>query len=157
MLFGGGLEQRGDVLPYRRVRLVRHVRVRSVEALDQLLHAFAAGEVAHLRLRACRLRPEMDDRLAHGHALPVGPVDFLIAPLRLRPAIDVLRRFGDDFLRDIHDALIVGVGLIGLEHGELGIPAPSQAFVAEVAVDLVDAIESAHHQPLQIKFGAMRR
>ena len=49
--------------------------------------------------------------------------------------------------------MIVGVGLVGLEHGELGIPAPSQAFVAEVAVDLVDAVEAADDQALQIKLG----
>ena len=36
------------------------------------------------------------------------------------------------------------------QHGELGIVLRRQAFVAEVAVDLVDPLQPAHQQPLQV-------
>jgi phage terminase large subunit-like protein len=47
--------------------------------------------------------------------------------------------------------VIVGVGLVELQHGELGIVLRADALVAEVAVDLVDAVKAADDQPLQIK------
>ena len=96
----------------------------------------------------------MNNRFAHGETLPVGPVDFLIAPLCFRRAVYVFCGLGDDFLCEVHHALVVGIRLIELEHGELGIPAPAQTLIAEVAVDFVDAIESAHDQSFQIKFGS---
>ena len=46
---------------------------------------------------------------------------------------------------------IVGVRLIKLQHRELGIVLRRDALIAEVAIDLVDAIESADHQPLEIQ------
>ena len=39
-----------------------------------------------------------------------------------------------------HEVVVVGVGLVELEHGELGVVAGADALVAEVAVDLVDAV-----------------
>ena len=47
--------------------------------------------------------------------------------------------------------LVIGVGLVELEHRELGIVVRGEALVAEVAIDLVDALEAAHHQPLQVQ------
>jgi len=47
--------------------------------------------------------------------------------------------------------VIICIGLIELEHGELGVVLGADALVAEVAVDLVDAVEAADYQPLQIK------
>ena len=46
---------------------------------------------------------------------------------------------------------IVRVRLVKLQHRELGIVVRGEPFVAEVAVDLVDALQPAHHQPLQIQ------
>ena len=46
---------------------------------------------------------------------------------------------------------VVGVGLVELEHGELGIVPGGQALVAEVAVDLEHPLEAAHHQALQVQ------
>src|SRR6516165_4830958 len=45
----------------------------------------------------------------------------------------------------------VGVGLVKLQHSELGIVLGGNAFVAEVAIDLVDAVEAPHNQPLQVE------
>ena len=50
-----------------------------------------------------------------------------------------------------HDVAVVGVRLIQLEHRELGVVPGRHALVAEVAVDLVDALEAADHQPLQVQ------
>ena len=52
---------------------------------------------------------------------------------------------------EIHQVIKVGVGLIELQHGELRIMSRGQTFIAEVAVDLVDALKATHYQTLQIK------
>ena len=60
----------------------------------------------------------------------------------------------DHLLRAPHDVVVVGVGFVELELREFGIVLEADALVAEVAADLVDAVESAHDQPLQIQFKA---
>ena len=50
-------------------------------------------------------------------------------------------------------SVVVGVGHVELEHGELGIVLGRDAFVAEVAVDLVDAVHAADHQALEVELG----
>ena len=50
-----------------------------------------------------------------------------------------------------HQVLIVAVGLIELEHRELGIVPRRDPLVPEIAVDLVHALEPADDQPLQIE------
>ena len=77
MFFGRRFEQGRNIFPRGRVRIVGSVRVPGIEAIDELLHALAACEVAHLRRGARLLRPEFDDGFAHGHALPVRPVELL--------------------------------------------------------------------------------
>ncbi len=54
-------------------------------------------------------------------------------------------------LGEIHHVVVVGVGLIKLEHRKLGIVLGRDALVAEVAVDFVDAVEPAHNQAFEIK------
>jgi hypothetical protein len=49
--------------------------------------------------------------------------------------------------------VVVRVGLVELEHGELGVVLGADAFVAEVAVDLVDAVEAADDQALEVELG----
>ena len=62
-----------------------------------------------------------------------------------------MRRLRQQFGREIHQAAIIGVGLVELQHRELGIVMRGEALVAEVAIDLVDALQPAHHQPLQVQ------
>ncbi len=93
----------------------------------------------------------MNDGLPHGHALPVRPVDFLFPPFRPGASGYVFRRLLDQCLRQVHHSAVVGIGLVELQHGEFRIPAPTQTLVAKVTVDLVDAIQPAHGQPLQIQ------
>ena len=75
----------------------------------------------------------------------------MVAPFCLRPASHVFRRLDDQLLRQIHHAAVVGVSLVELEHGELWIVPCRNALVAEIAIDLVHAIEPAHDQALEIK------
>ncbi len=49
--------------------------------------------------------------------------------------------------------MVVGVGLVELEHGELGVVLGADAFVAEVAVDLVDAVEASDDEALEVELG----
>jgi hypothetical protein len=52
-----------------------------------------------------------------------------------------------------HEVLVVDVGLVELEHREFGIVLRRDPLVPEVAVDLVDAFEPTHRQPLEIQLG----
>ena len=61
------------------------------------------------------------------------------------------RRLLQQFRGEIHQAVVIRVGLVELQHGELGIVVRGNAFVAEVAIDFVDALQPAHDQPLQIQ------
>ena len=60
-------------------------------------------------------------------------------------------QFAQHLLGEGHQFAVIGVGLIELEHGELGVVLGADAFVAEIAVDLEDPLKTAHHQPLQIQ------
>ena len=52
-----------------------------------------------------------------------------------------------------HQVLVRRVGLVELEHRELGVVPGRDPLVAEVAVDLVDALDAADDQPLQVELG----
>ncbi len=66
-------------------------------------------------------------------------------------AVDVFRDEDDEFFAELHQVVVVRVGLVELEHGELGVVFRADALVAKVAVDLVDAVEAADDQPLQVE------
>src|SRR5690606_18108712 len=55
-------------------------------------------------------------------------------------------RLADELLRQRHDVAVIRVGLIQLEHRELGVVPRRQPFVAKRAADLVDALEAADEQ-----------
>src|SRR6185312_15688289 len=57
----------------------------------------------------------------------------------------------DELFGEVHQVVVVSVGLVELEHGELGVVPGADAYVAEVAVDLVDAVEAADDEALQVK------
>ena len=58
---------------------------------------------------------------------------------------------GYKFLGQAHQVVVVCVGLVELQHRELGVVLGADAFIAEVAVDLVHAVEPTDYQPLQVK------
>ena len=68
-------------------------------------------------------------------------------------AVHVLRDLGQHALGEVHHVHVVGVGHVELEHGELGIVLRRDAFVAEVAVDLVHAVHAADYQALEVELG----
>ena len=59
----------------------------------------------------------------------------------------------DQPLGALGDDLPVRVGLVPLEHRELGVVLRAQALVAEVLADLVDALEAADDQALEVELG----
>ena len=62
-------------------------------------------------------------------------------------------RRGDEFLEPARGVLVVGVGLVPLEHRELGVVLRRDALVAEVLAELVDAVDPADDAALQIELG----
>ncbi len=58
---------------------------------------------------------------------------------------------GDEPLHPVHRVLVVGVGLVPLEHRELGVVLERDALVAEVLPDLVHALEAADDQALEVE------
>ena len=82
-----------------------------------------------------------------------GCVQVVLAALIADPARGE-QRIGQPMqqpLDQLHELVVVGVGPVQLEHRELGVVLGRQPFVAEIAVDLVDALEAADDQPLQIE------
>ncbi len=63
----------------------------------------------------------------------------------------VLHDAAHESLDQAHHVAVVGVGLVGLEHGELRVVGPVHALVPEVVADLVDPLEPAHQQPLEVE------
>ena len=103
-------------------------------------------------------RVVLQDGVDHGEALErLTEIDgqalfALFGVTDLGVAQDVLRQGAQHLFGEIHQIDVIGVGHIELEHGELGVMANGDAFVAEVAVDLVDTLETTDHQTLQIEF-----
>ena len=57
----------------------------------------------------------------------------------------------DEGLDGLHHGVVVAVGLVGLEHGELGVVAAGEALVAEVASDLEDLVDAADEEALEVE------
>src|ERR1700719_5095830 len=58
----------------------------------------------------------------------------------------------NEFFDEVRDLLEIGVGPVGLEHGEFRIVFSRNAFVPEIAIELENFVEPAHEQALEIKF-----
>ena len=57
-----------------------------------------------------------------------------------------------ELLGEVHQRVVGGVRHVELEHRELGVVPGADAFVAVAAPDLVDPLEAAHEQALQVEF-----
>ncbi len=157
----GGLHERGlderveDLLPQRD---------RAVLATQDGLGLPIGREPA----AACRGRPERArvglgrDRAAEGLAESLeegqppprrGQTDGLALICELVPPHQGLAQVDEELLGELHEVLVVGVGLVELQHRELGVVLGRHPLVAEVAVDLVHALEPAHHEALEIELG----
>jgi hypothetical protein len=60
---------------------------------------------------------------------------------------------GHQILHQDHEVAIVGVGLVELEHGELGVVTRREALVAKDASDLEHLLEAADDETLQVELG----
>ena len=62
-----------------------------------------------------------------------------------------MRGARDELLDPLHGVAVVGVRLVPLEHRELGVVLERDALVAEVLADLVDPLEPADDQALEVE------
>src|SRR6516162_6059587 len=75
----------------------------------------------------------------------------MLSEIKLERPQHCLGHVSHQALSELDHVAEVGVGLVKLQHGELGIVLSGNTFVAEVTIDLVDAVESTHNQALQVK------
>ena len=101
--------------------------------------------------RASLSGPVAADGFAHGKSLPATEVYFVFAVADGGRPADLFHQALEQLLGQIHQVAVVAIGLIKLQHGELRVVSGGDPLIAEVAVDLIDAIEASHHQPLQIE------
>ena len=99
------------------------------------------------------IRPKLADGFAHSQSLNVPEIQFHFSIFHDRRAGNLRRQLREQFLVHRHQVLIIAVGFIKLQHREFGIMLSRDAFVAEVAINLIHTIKTAHNQPLQIKLG----
>ena len=98
------------------------------------------------------LRVVLEDRIEHRQAHErLAEVEDLVAVGHVGGTEYRLGQFAEQFLGQVHVVFVVGVGLVELEHGELGVVPGRDAFVTEVAVDLEDLLETADHQALEVQ------
>src|SRR5205814_8833996 len=77
---------------------------------------------------------------------PIFPYTTLFRSVaELRGATYLVGHSGDEGLGERHHVVVVGVGLVELEHRELRIPARADALVAEHASDLEHLLRSEEH------------
>ena len=92
------------------------------------------------------------DRVMHRDVTPgLAEVDFAAPPVGDDPAAERVSGFQHELFCDFRHPVVVGIGRVELEHREFGIVRRVDALVAEIAADLVDPLDAADHEPLQIE------
>ena len=142
------------------LRLIRRraIFLSSAIALSRRLHELATGFESSERSRqrwiaAGRSGQNLMIASRMESLRPFAEVDLVAVEVGDGGAVDFFRDEGDEFFGEVHQVVVVGVGLVELEHGELGVVLGADAFVAEVAVDLVDAVEAADDEALEVELG----
>ena len=165
----GGARQRRDLGRVRmdEGRVEQRVLAGLLEDLDLQLAGAIAGlerdaearaslaQVGHVaQPRGVEARIVLEDHAGDGHA--TERLRQVIRPalgLELQLADHGLGRAAHHPLDQVHQVTVVRVGLVELEHREFGVVPRRQTLVAEVAVDLVDPLEAADHEALQVQLG----
>src|SRR4029077_15918486 len=98
-----------------------------------------------------RGRPEFANGLAHREALVPAEINRLTLIGDTGRAANLFDDAAKELFGQVHQFAIVAIGLIELEHGELGCVDCIHALVAEIAIDLVDAAEPPDHEPLEVE------
>ena len=94
------------------------------------------------------------DRLGQGLARPRRRhVDLAAVARDDRRAERAAHARGGELLGAAHAVAVVRVGLVPLDHRELGVVLERHALVAEVLAELVDPLEAAHDQALEVQLG----
>ncbi len=78
-------------------------------------------------------------------------VDYILPVLDPKSAIGRFGDLGHQCFNQFHYRPAISVGLIDLEHGELGIMLAGEAFISEVPVQFIDLLESTDQEPFQIE------
>ena len=95
---------------------------------------------------------EVLDGLEHGVAFPRAlEVDDVVADLHLGGAVQREGDALDHLLHGLHHPVVVLVGHVELHLGEFGVVEAVHTLVAEVFGELIDAVEAAHDEFLQIQ------
>ena len=119
--------------------------------VEELLQFFDGTQLGDGGLLSGFGGPVGADGLAHGQAGPLGEVNGVAVEFGEGGAVDLAGDELDEIFSNLHEVVVVGVGLVELEHGEFRVVLGADALVAEVAIDLVDAIESADDEALQVE------
>ena len=160
----------GDVSTGKSMTKVGRIERALHEVLPELLDELAVGllrdrDADVARPCACsspkgvsgvmRVRGRLGQRLVHRDAVPLATEVVLgaVGPGDRRGSGDRDRGVLDQLLREVGDLVVVAVGLVGLDHRELGRVRRVGALVAEVAVDLEDALDAADGGALEEELG----
>ncbi|MPM47145.1 hypothetical protein SDC9_93853 [bioreactor metagenome] len=93
-----------------------------------------------------------DEPFAQNDALPGGiEVDLVAVKSDLAGAEGLIANVGDHVLGQFHDLQVICVGPVELKLGKLRVMFIRNAFIAEVAADLVDAVKAAHYQAFEVQ------
>src|SRR5215469_13322829 len=92
-----------------------------VVAFGETLRAARGGQFLERWRWACLRGPELDDGLAHGEALQVAKVELVFAEFYDSGAGDGFSEVSEQLSVQLHQVLVIAVGLVELQHGELGI------------------------------------
>ena len=80
-------------------------------------------------------------------------INLLVAQLNFGRSMQCNGNAFNHLFREIHHPQVVFIGYIDFHDREFRIVRPVDALVAEVLADLVDALEPADDQPLQVELG----
>ncbi len=127
-------------------RVVDHERRLAQPRLDMLLE-----QVVQLLTHRMPSRV-LQDQVRH----PLAPegrreIDRLALVARLQRAAGGHRGHHHQVLHQAHHVVVVRVGLVALEEGELRVVSRRKALVAEHAADLVNALETSDQEPLEVQ------
>src|SRR3954452_8504014 len=131
---------------------------------EQVVDELRPGPVVGLEVGAVRGGDRGDERVAVAMGEDVDPrlLEDRVAQRHTRPrrrevdlaAVAAGRRHRVHHLLDAaHLVGVVRVGLVPLDHRELGVVLERHALVAEVLAELVDALEAADDEPLEVQLG----
>lgn len=136
LLLEGLVEDAADAV----ARLVRDADL--VSHLAGLFDGLAREEILARRLF---------DGIVHADALDLREIDLDALVIDDRRAENALGGIDDNAFRDVHHVRVVSVRLVELDRRELRVVADIHALVAEDAAHLVDAVETADDEALEVE------